>query len=492
MDNDREITKADQTTDIVERSKMVFLREIINEFSRRQQQYDLESEFARTRKNRTIAIPLIIAGLILVFGVLVTLVTQYIQTSSLAIQVDIDDFADVNLRDILDEAQRLQNQLDSAERELQALRENTETQIRQVERARDRDIGLLAESDLTANQRVTRERQLRAAAEQEIERITAESREEIAAFEERIEGLRSDIAQYDSRRLEQAREQEEVLNNQQSLFELEMNELRGRYETQISRLTSEYEREIDELERFQEEFARTIRARHAEELARLRARHEQEIVDLTLLYNPIVDEPRVRPLLGATAPPGASTFRGPVSFRAVLQEEGALRAAEYRALVRQYEDVMALVARLQEVPYENSVPAVLRQLELRVRDLTRQYDRAWRVLGDSVENRDAIIAGHRETIAQFRYSLEERSRIEGDTGYIIDPRDSNAIVVFVNPILSVVPGSMGYVFRRDDVYIGTIRFLDSRGTLVARIEELVDDQEIRAFDKVLIEVQEGE
>lgn len=492
MDNDREITKADQTTDIVERSKMVFLREIINEFSRRQQQYDLETEFARTRKNRTIAIPLIVAGLILVFGVLVTLVTQYIQTSSLAIQVDIDDFADVNLRDILDEAQRLQNQLDSTERELQALRENTQTRIRQVERARDRDIDLLAESDLTANQRLNRERELRAAAEREIELITAETDAEIAALEERISELRADIAQYDSRQLEQAREQEEILNNQQRLFELEMNELRNRYETQISRLTREYESEIDELERFQEEFARSIRARHAEELARLRARHQEELAALTLLYNPVVEEPRIRPLLGAPSPPGAAAFRGPVPFRQVLQQEGALRATEYRALTRQYEDVMALLTRLQEVPYENSVPAVLRQLELRVRDLTRQYDRAWSVLGDSVENRDAIIAGHRETISQFRYSLAERSRMEGDMGYIIDPRDPEAIVVYVNPILTVAPGSTGYVFRRDDVFLGTIRFRESRGTLVARVDQLVDDQEIRAFDKVLIEVQEVE
>lgn len=499
MDNDREIVPKKETTDIVERSKMVFLREIVNEFSRRRQQYDLENEFAKTRKNRSIAIPLIIIGLIVVFGVLVTGVTRFIQTSSLAIRVDIDDFADVNLRDILDEAQRLQNQLDAAERELGQLQEEQQTRTGQIERALERELNLLQESGLSAAQQSSRAQTLRTEANQQIAQVNAELEPQIEELEARIAELQRDIAQYDSRQLEQAREQEEILNNQQRLFELEMAEMRDQYERQIDRLNREYEQEINELERFQEEFARNVRARHAEELARLREQHRRELEELTLRFNPVMDGEAVASLLHASAPTGAIGFGGPGAYRSVLREEAALDPAEYRALQRQYAEFFSVLERLQEIPYENSVPDALEQLDMRARGLVRRYDRVWRVLGDAVEGRDEVIESRdatidrlQTTITRYRYSLDELSRFQGDTGYVIDPRDENAIVVYVTPILSVVPGTLGYVFRRDDEFVGTIRFVGGPDTVTARVEDTVDDMRIRAFDKVLIEVQEDD
>lgn len=504
MGDDREIKPPaeqldSQTTEIVERSKMVFLREIVNEFKRRQQQYDLDVEFAKTRKNRSVAIPLTIVILVLVFGVVVAGVTRYIQSSSLAIRVDIDDFADVNLRDILDEAQRLQNQLDVVQRELRELQEERDTQVRQIERARDRDIGLLAEAGLTAAERTAREQSIRSEAAQSMESILAEVEPRIAELQERIADLQERIAQYDSRQLEQAREQEEILNNQQRLFDLEMAEVRDRYERQIARLTTDYEREIEELERFQAEFERTIRARHAEEIARMRDRHAAEIAGLTLRFNPVLDDEPLAPLLTAPARPGAVAFAGPGPYRALLQAEGAASATEYQRLQGQYREFMELLARLRAIPYENSVPAALDQLDLRARDLVRAYDSMWRTLGDSVQDRDSTIArrdqmiqDQSDTIARYRFSFSELSRFQGDTGYIIDPRDTEAVVVYVNPILSVAPGTLGYVFRRDDEFVGTVRFTGGEGSYIARVEETIDGHEVRAFDKVLIEVQEDE
>ncbi|TVR71569.1 MAG: hypothetical protein EA427_04375 [Spirochaetaceae bacterium] len=503
MDNDRKVNPSEpgseRSTDIVERSKMVFLREIVNEFKRRQQQYDLETEFAKTKRNRSVVIPLAVVGLILIFGVVVAGVTRYIQSSSLAITVDIDDFADVNLRDILDEAQRLQNQLEVAQRELRDLQEQRDVQIRQFERARDREIGLLAESPLGSAARTAREQELRNEAEQQIAAVRVETEPAIQELQERIADLQDRIAQYDSRQLEQAREQEEILNNQQRLFELEMAEVRDRYERQIERLTSDYEREISELEQFQAEFERTIRMRHSEELARLRARHADEIAALTLSFNPRMDGEALQPLLDAAPPAGITAFTGPGPFRPVLQEEGAASPGDYRAVQRQYEDFLLLLDRMRAIPFQNSVPPLLEQLDFRARDLVRQYDRIWRALGDSVQERDGIIARRDETIEnqqlaidRYNFSLNELSRFQGDTGYVIDPRDPEAVVVYVNPILTVVPGMVGYVFRRDDEFVGTIRFTGGAGGFTARVEETVEELEIRAFDKVLIEVQGGE
>ena len=497
MDNERKVNQPsdDQTpgtpdtpasggTELIERSKQVFLREIVNEFRRRQQQYDVGTEFAKTRRNRSLMVPLTIIGLIVVFSGVVIAVTQYIQSNSRAIEVDIQDFADVNLREVLDEAQRLQNQLEAAQRELQQLESERNSRIQQVQRARDRDIQLLQERELGAAEIQQRTAQFNAIAENQIAGINEEYESQIAELEARIADLRDQIAQYDSRQLEQAREQEEVLNNQQRVFELELEQVREEYETEIATLTERYEEQIAELEAYQAEFEQTIRQRHANEIARLIRR-----------YNPDFSGTSIGPLLGS-APPAARTFAGIGGYSSVLAEDRVVSRARFEELRLQYAAVGELIDAMQNVPYENSVPAVLNELELRTADLAAGFEAIREGLEQTVIGRDEIIAARNTTIAEqqerideFLYSLDEFARSNGDTGYILDPRDPGNVVAYINRIRSVDVGSLGYVFRRDDEFVGTIRFVRRDGRIAAERVETAEGLDLRAFDKVLIDVQ---
>jgi hypothetical protein len=485
MDNDREVDQQKPGTDLVERSKMVFLEEIVNEFRRKQQQYDLPTEFAKTGRNRSWLVPGVIVALIVIFSGVVIFVTQYIQRSSRSIQVDIQDVADVNLRDILDEAQRLQNALAVAERELEQLEREYQTAVTQVERARDRGIELLATGGLTAAQQEARAAELRAQAQNELAQLEAQYQPRIEELLARIEQLQAEIAQYDSRQLEQAREQEEILNNQQRVFDLEMEELRRQYETEIEQLTTSYEREIAELEAFQAEFERTIRARHAEEIARLVRR-----------YNPSLSGEAVGALLNEPVDPAAQSFTDLRPYAPLLGAEGVVSAQEYDAMRADFNGVTALLDRLQAVPYENSVPGALTQIEARTRSLLSQYEDVWSGLESSVLDRDAIIrarnatiAGQQERIDQFFFALEQFSRVNGDNGYILDPRNPSEIVVYANRVVNVAAGSLGYVFRRDDEYVGTIRFESRNGRITARLVETAENQVLQAFDTIIIEAE---
>lgn len=478
-----------ETTQLVEMSKMVFLREIINEFQRKQQQYDLGSEFSKTKRNRSVIVPAVILGLVVVFTGVVIGVTRYIQAQSRAIQVDIQDFADVNLRDILDEAQRLQNQLDVVRRELATVIATRDQQISQVERQRDRDVGLLADQALSAAQRTQREADFRAVADQRIAAINEEFQPQVEELEARIAELEAAIAQYDSRQLDQAREQEQVLNNQQRVFELQIEEVRTTYETEIERLTGNYENEIERLENFQQEFERTIRQRHANELAALRAQHAAEVASLTSRYNPNLEDEPVGALLDAGETPLARSFSRPAPYQPTLGSEGAISAADYRNLVAGYQEFADILARMREVPYINSVPDALEQLDQRSRDLIAQYQSIWQTLGASVVDRNATIATQSQEIEQFLFALGEYANFNGDIGYILDPRDPQAIVVYINNVRSVDVGALGYVFRRDDEFVGTIRFVREGERMIARVVDGIAGMELQAFDRVLIEVE---
>jgi hypothetical protein len=51
MGDERKIEKSSENIqDLVEQSKLVFLRELATEFQERQAQYNLEEEFAKTKK----------------------------------------------------------------------------------------------------------------------------------------------------------------------------------------------------------------------------------------------------------------------------------------------------------------------------------------------------------------------------------------------------------------------------------------------------------
>ena len=480
MDNEREIDQqAPPVTDLVERSKMVFLREVINEFKRKQQQYDLPAEFAKTKRNRSILVPAVIVVLVAVFSVLLVGVTRYIQRSSRAIQIDIQDFADVNLRDILDEAQRLQNQLEAAERELEQVRQELATRIGQVERARDRNIGLLADQNLSVAERNSRAAALRAQADSEIASLNGEYEPLIAEIEARIAALEAQIAEYDSRQLEQARQQEERLNSERQVFELEIEGIRQQYEEQIARLTASYESEIAQLESHQQEFERTIRQRHAGEIA-----------GLILRFNPQLGDEAVGPLLERPETESAARFGGLSPYSELLESEGLMGPTRYAALVDQYEGIEAILERLQQIPFENSVPAALEQLDQRSRDVASGFDEVRVGLEGVVVERNRTIDEQETQRAEFIYALDEFSQINGDIGYILDPRDPDRVIVYINRIHTVVDGSIGYVFRRDDEYIGTIRFFAGEdGRLIARVEETVEDMQVHAFDRVLIEAE---
>jgi hypothetical protein len=490
MDNERKMSDKPQVQvkELVERSKMIFLQEIVEEFRHGQAQYDLEAEFAKTKKNRSLVIPGVILGLIVLFSVVVVGVTRYIQAASRSIQVDIDDFADVNLRDVLDEAQRLQNQLETAQRQLRQLQSELAENISRVERERDRGIQLLQDQGLTAAQRSTRADELSAQAESEIESLQEEYTPRITELEERIDLLRVQIAEYDSRQLEQAREQEETLNNQQQIAELEKQELREEYEAEIARITESYESEIGRLESFQEEFERTVRQRHADELAALRAQHQRELSSMYDRYNPVFDDD-LQGLVNRSFPEDRETFGPLEAYSSVLDNNRIASNRDYTELQQRYRELQQIVRRMQEIPYENSMDPALRQLESRIYDLVVRYEELWTGLLDAVVDRDVVIAEQESTIDEFTYSVDELARLNGETGFIIDPRNSDHIIVHIASVRTVREGALGYVFRRDDEFIGSVRFVRRDGKMVARLVETVEDQEIRAFDKILIEAQ---
>ena len=461
MDNKREIvSESRQTTDLVERSKLAFLRETVRKYGRKQDQYDLEREFARTKQNRSWFVPFMLAGLIAVCTIAVIGVTWFIQSRSRDITIEVDDFAGVNLREILNEAQRLRNESDAVKRELEQVIGDRDRRIAALERERDQAVSLLTNAELTPAQLSARTRQINARAAAEIEAVTAEAAARAAELEGKIDELNVAIDQYDTRQLEQASAQAEILDNERKVFELQLKKTIASYESRIATLTDRYEAEIADLEQFQTQFERA----------------------LILRYNPDVAGEDIERLLDGTDASPVRRFDELAPYTPTLDRLGILTPDEYAALRERCRELVELVERLDAVPYRNSVPLILEALDTRLHEVVLGYETIWTSLNEAVVQRD-------ERIEDFRFALDELTSENGDTGYILDPRDPDNVTMFVGQIHPVAAGSVAYVFRTDDTYVGLIEFYERDGRLAGRVVQTAPNMELRTFDKVLVQVQ---
>jgi hypothetical protein len=506
MDNE------DKVKGLVEKSKSFFLRETVSR-SLDSEGFQLDREFAKTRKNRSMIVLISIVVFIAIFTAGAVLVTLYIQRESKRVPVNIEAFQDVNLKEVLDRAKKFDNQMKGAKRELSDLQTSMEQEVTEVRREADRQIELVNVRNLSRAETARQVKLIRDKADAQITSIQERYKPLFKEKEADIAQIQENIDSYDAKMVEQARNQEEVLNNQQRRFELEMEETVTYYETRLAEVERQWKEEVSSLETHYESLLSQINRNHADEIDRLEQQHADEIADLkrlhaeeiavlkrqhadevrrlVLTYNPVFDSGEISKLLAATVDPSIIGKENLNNFSDVLAEEGIISRADFDRMYGNIEDMALIMEKLKTIPFENSVPSALRQLEYRNWLVFRRYDAIWQEMAEVIEDKNEIIEDQREQLGNYRYALETLVAGSRENGYVLDPRDKEDIIVFLAPIHAVKEGDYGYVFREDDHVIGTIEFLIApSGKLRARLVGLESDEyTIQPFDKILIQVE---
>ena len=241
--------------------------------------------------------------------------------------------------------------------------------------------------------------------------------------------------------------------------------------------------------------------RHATEVARLkqaqaererqlRTRHAQELKVVTDRYNPsfpeladILDKPAEQIPAARSAP-----------YRKLLSEEGVLLPEQYEALAARAKELDALTDRLLQVPYSGSVPGALEHIRSAGRALSRDYGRLWSDLADRVAEKEAqsqatrsrVVAAETETRRVFD-AVDRLARDARENGYVLDPYDTQNVLLQVSKLHSPRVGDLVYVFRKENELIGTLMIISAGETTRARLLQLTrDDRPIRPFDKILL------
>ncbi|KGE71857.1 hypothetical protein [Spirochaeta lutea] len=505
MDHDREINA------IVEQSKQTFLKELAREFRERQKRYNLEEEFAKTKKNRSVLIPLfvILTAVVLIGGAIG--VSFYIQSMNERADINFEGaFADVNLRDVLNTAKRLDESMAAAQRRLVQLRNSQEKEINDLITASERETALIESRGLNQAQMQQEERLIQERLQESIAEVQARYAPQIEEVELEIQRIQAQMDQYDSRQVEQARRQEELLDNQKRLFNLELEQVQARYEEQIAALEADHEQELQELQLFEEQLRENLRER-------LEAEQRAALNEMFLTYNPVFSQEFTDQWLNpqpsqelAAIPNLTDIWRFTAQMREVRQILD-LSFQQIEDLENNIAGMDALITRLGGVGYANSVELTLRQLKelqgqnlrvlqessqamsQRILDQETAFQEATQRIAAANRRLEASVAEQnrlKSFIGQLEYSLAALSRRSGDSGFIVDARDDENILLFALNKEFIVPGIEALIFREDTRQIGRIRVKAVEPHIIAQLEMLQEGERLFPFDAVIFNLQQ--
>ncbi len=455
--------------DQAEIARELFLKQAAKIESDRPHLYNLEEEFALSRRNRSLRSLFLVLGFIVVAVGATVFLTLNIQNQNRRIRVAITDFEDVTLRDLLSSARKNGEVLASAKSSLDAIRQELAQKGQALRDDTTGKIAILDAKGLSADEHESAVRDLRQQEETGLAALAAQYSSRLKAKQAEVNAAQKEVDAYDSRQLEAAKKQAAVLNNQQRLHDLEMEQMTSQYEKKLKALADESEMK----------------------LTSLKLNHEQVINALILKYNPVFDTPDIVPILSApvddSVGPTVPALQAQMAGRRYVAD-GLLPSLDQRVTQR-----ALLYSRLSRIPYQNSVPSVLQHLDFLDRTVMRAYEdialRLTQIAKDNEETirtQKALIAEQSQVIQQVRMAFGFYARKIAENGFIVDARNKQKIALFLNPSYVVANGDLGLVFRQDDEFIGTIRFAVTSGVVSAQQIEIAANKTIQPFDKFLI------
>ena len=461
---------------LIRHESETFLKTALDESKDVVKSYNLDVEFAKTRANKSFIVVGATLVTILVLAVAAFAITRAIERNIAAAPVDVTAFEDLNLKDILDTSKRNESERERAKLELSQLEYDYKAALEAADRDNQSSIESIRARAVTTSDENAKVAAANAAAAAKKKKLRADFDAASAKERATIAAIQKRIDQYDSRMVEQANQQQAVLQNERMVFDIEKKKQADVYESRIADLEAARRRDAVEFKRQKEELAASLTAR----------------------YNPTFADARSQALIRDFKNGDASN---PGTFHPYLKNAGILDEAAMSRLDRSFADFAYLSAKLRAVPYINSVPPSLSRIESEARSSILAYRAALAAAGSGLQDKDSRIAAltalaaeltaraeaAETSLDQFRWAVYSYARENREAGFVLDARDPSRIIVYLDEAVPVADGDTGYVVREDRA-IATLAFRAESGKLVASLVRLEAGEALLAFDSILVDM----
>lgn len=453
MDNDNKVTtgKSNYTAR--------FLKEDLLPAQKPPQIYNLDSEFAKTKKNVSVGFYVLFIGFIGLLVVFTIFLSRYIDTKNRQVEINITDFQDVNLKDLLTRNEQNQDKLSGVRQELSLLKQELQDKIIQLKDNDSREKELLLTQSLTDAEKTVKITEINAKTEKAIQTLRSSYEWRIRDKENEIARLSTNVSTDHAVLLENAEKSDTLLDNYNKLHKIQMEKQRLSYENRI----------------------REIESDHGKEIVNLTNYYQKYITALVLKYNPIFKSDKVNAIINSAD--GQSD--GEVSskdYSATLEDEGVSDEVSLELLKLRISNYTLLMDQFLQIPYTNSVAPALKKLNKLSKQILQDYSKLTVGFVDILFAKNSIIEN-------YHYSLDYYIKLKRENGYVVDPRDDKNMVVYIDSIYKVKKGDTALVFRSDDAFLGQIKLYPQKDYVRAELVSIESTNRIQPYDRIMLVIK---
>jgi len=438
-------------------------------------------EFARTRSNRSLRTLLLVLGFVVVAVGATVFLTVYIQDQNRRISVDISDFEDVTLKDLLSSATKNQDDMDAAKQTLSDTQQEFAAKTKAVTDDTSAQVAVVDAQGLSDVDHTAAVQKLNDAQKVSLAALSAHYSPLIRQQQATIADIQKKIDAYDQQKIDAAKKSEDVLNNQAKLHDLELQKIKNYYEAKLKEADIRYNTDTSLLKENQAKIVQTMADKQ-----------KRDVAALVLKYNPVFETDTLKALLASPMSGDASSSLPVLASQ--LAQGSYIPAGTFDGMQTAVTQRATLYSRIARIPWENSVPSAIGHLDFLDRFLVHSYEGITQKLLQTIHDNEAAIRARDARISdlsagadQDRLAFEFYASEISENGFVLDARDTDRVAVFVNRSYTVADGDQGLIFRADDEYIGTIRFsVAASGSITGRVVEAVPGKQIQPFDKFLI------
>jgi hypothetical protein len=452
MENDKQINgHGPGNAHDLEQTKRFFLSEELLAKSQKPEVYSLADEYAKSKRNKSFLVYFLVFSYIAAIGIGVFFIDKLEENRNKRIEVNIAEFRQFNLMELLMEQKENEEKLVKLQQELENLRTSSQKELEK----------LSPQSQQKAM----------AAANEKIKKLEEDYNQEIRSRQDAIIALQKTIAA-EKQKLGAKTQAGATLENANKNTNISTISVQIQ-EAALEKVKAEYEAKIE-----------SLKADHQKELNDLKKENEKLIDTLTLRYNPVFSQGEMASIINSRL---GNTGSGTLNkYTKILADENIFFEQDFNTLRNKLRDQGTIIDNLRAIPYINSVPPALNRLNRLSDSIVFDYETLWTSLAQRLKEKNDYING-------YNFALSYLSTTRGENGYVIDARDSNRLVVFINRSYSVKKGDIGFIYKNEDmamaIAIAKVEFIPERGRIIARVASMLRADKIEPFDKILLKLE---
>ncbi len=375
MGNDNKITE-EQKSNQIHKEVMLFLGKELERIHQTssEQTYNIEKEYAKTRKNHSPFSALMLIGCFLVVLAIAFIITKTISSKNEDISVSVAAFDDLNLKNLLNTVGAAQTNYENAVKKRATIEGDMSVKLKAADETRTNDLFVIESmTRLTKKKKAELEAEADKKYKEAVAAIHEEYDGQLVQADKEIQEYKSQLAEFDAAKVQAAQEKEKALDTERRVKELEQKKIKDLYELRISELNQKL---ADTQKRSSEDMRRAVGS--------VSEQYQAEIA----LLDPKLNDSKAGKIIAETKKSSAADFNGAstLNARGITSQNLTGAMNDYQKL---YDDYKYLDKAVAALPQKNSIPSYVAAS----RKLVNQMGAAFTNTAVSLYNENAELTG---------------------------------------------------------------------------------------------------